>query len=515
MISIVTASSVLALSYGLGPLWQFKDDTYYSMQADGFGLIQSPVQEITYLGPIVTQMVGLVRNLSNFSYETFLFICIWASTIPLLYLIQERGEASKLRITLASLSALVISLFLQYTIISAWLGAVGLMSAIHSGGGRKRWLWRIIGAFFIGVSAAIRLEMAVLTIGLLSVLYWVRADAWALRRVILIVAPVGLALSFAVSQFNSSLSKGEFSQRNASIAPFMNYGYPSVIDSTIYEEHGFSANDLALVTSWFFMDDRLLEPTRLAKFYAEAPKKALLRLRLSILKAEITSLHQRLWLYVALGLLCTLLTLNRRGHSLVFLVLLAGAYVAISLATKPPPDRVMLGLLLGIWLVLTIFERHPLNLNLRRLQAFGILLAFGGLIRIFFLSSAMHESITHQWQSDFGNLQDFKPVYSFVGAIPIDSLYRPFSRPAEVPEFVFFGSMALLDEVRAEEVRRQGGGFISGIMSGQDTWVMARHPYSISMLQNYFKEHHQVDVAYRIVANSTGATLFQLRRYTG
>lgn len=512
ILAVLLASVVLFLAFAIGPVWQIKDDVYYSMQSDGFGLVQAPVREVTYLGPIVTHLVGLVRTFSGFSYETFLFICIWLSTIPLLYIAQERGEGKNLRLTLVFLSALIVALFLQYTIISAWLAAVGLILAIQPASGHEKWFWRIFGLFFVGTAAAIRLEMALLAIFLVSVLLWVRADSEFSRRNILILAPLGLVLAIAVSHYGSLLSEGEFKQRNASIAPFVNYLYPSVIDLAAYEESGWSANDVALVTNWFFMDDGLLEPGRLAKFYAEAPRAELLRHRLAKLKVELLSLPHRLWPYAALGLLCTLVVLRRRLHSVLFITIFAGAYAAISLATKPPPDRVMLGLVLGLWISLLVFEKQTLTLLARRVQSVGMLLCFGAILRLFFLQSEAHGVVANDWRASFGDLRVKEPIYSFSGAVPIDALFRPFSRPDQVPEYVFFGSMALLDEVREEERARPDSGFIPGIVNGRPAWVIARDFYQTAILQRYFEEHHQIGVSYQLVAANKNAMLVIFQR---
>lgn len=489
----ISAAGLLVVgSILVGPVWQIHDDVYYAMFGGGYGLVAAPVDEIPYIHPAFGAGVGAFRWLAGgFAYAAVLYVCL-ALVLIVLYFRHFQGPRDVPGAGLIALGLAPALLLPQYSTVSALLVAATLVLWL---GGRQRspraheW---VLGSLLLAAAAFLRLEMAVLAgLCLLPLVLWQARDRGDPVRLSAAGAGGGLMLSAALFALGA-LWFGEtrmagFYDLNGPMAKVTNYGYPVAFERAgMPLPDGMTRNDLALLKQWFFGYLPLVEPAKMAALADSVPVVELLRVRYWTLLDTLRSLPSSLYFWV--GLAGVILTWS--SHLRLGLLAAYGVFVAADLASaalaKPFPERVALGIMIGLFVVAVLTPRKEVSAaRLGRWLAAALLLP--PLYNIGVDRLAVERELV-QLRTDARALAEEKRLYVFVGAFPLRAAFRPFQIEPGLHQFVFLGTMYLVPAVQDGEQATGCGGFAHCLASGRSLAVIGDDE-EVHLLDGLMREH--------------------------
>lgn len=480
------------------PVWQIHDDAYYAMLADGYGIVTYPVEAVPYMHPIIGEMLGLIRSIGvRHSYTALLLGCILLGAGALTYRLIRDGQGLTSWLFVSTAIALVI-LQLQYTYVSGFLVACAAVLWVGRGETRptlKEW---VFGALLILMAMFFRMNMAVVALAcLLPVLVWdarsrhVMNNTWIVG--FLSAAATVVLLYVVASHWLADTRLEEFYRLNSPMAKLMNYGY---IEALVrYDQSlpmGYTENDIALLSDWFFGDLDWLDPARVNALVESVPLEHVLKVRYRTGIEYIKGLPGSVFFWF---LLCTI-WLSFFSRLRIAILLGVGAFVAFNIASalllKPFPERVAGAIIFGLFLLSIItFQAIPEG-RTHRLNKFALFVAAA-------LLAPVAISITNDrlqlrddalaWIQDIKVLEPEGKIYAFPGKLPLRAGYRPFEIDSAPPRVVFMGSMYLLPELRDEESDIGCGDFIGCLSAGKRTALVAS-PGNVEKLQQLVRERH-------------------------
>jgi hypothetical protein len=495
---IILASIVIGVVVFAGdPFWQFKDDAYYAMLGDGYGVVKQPITEIPYMHPLVGQAVSILRALGvQFGYATYLYFCLWLGGIAIAYrFLKSRGWIAAFVALVAGI--IPVALLPQYTTVAGFLVASTAVlwmtekEAVQPT--VKEWIY---GLVLIFLASLFRIEMVVLAIVCLSPVLLVNAykSGWFNRPVFFQLAAGLLVvwLSYFLTNFIlNDPQMSEFYLDNKPRGMLLDYGYGSALSYTkVTLPQGISTNDLGLLNSWFFAYVPIIKLETLNELINQVSFQDVLRQRYWEAASYIKKLPTTIFFWVTLASMVLAFLSRHRYAILSGIALFTLADVAFSLLQKPFPERVALGIALGFFLLALLTIRQNFRANKHGIWA----VIFATCLLIPVTWNIVTDRIdlisrSQQFEKDFSFLRGNDVVYAWVGQIPLRIGFRPFQIMNEVPQLVFLGSMYMIPQVMDSERSRACGGFIKCLVSGVTLKLVASED-QVQQLDILLREHY-------------------------
>lgn len=187
------------------------------------------------------------------------------------------------------------------------------------------------------------LELALVIAVALPLLPWQKLTASRSARLAaagLVICITGAAI--VNMRAYSSPEWQTFRQQNLARAPLTDFGVAKFIleRPDLMQRHGLSANDVRLVSSWFFVDPQLSNPDLLRKLVSEIPTPAIVERNLASSLDVLTSLPLSPQLLTLTYVGAVLLMILLRPSLLAAWFLCFAAIVALMVTGRPPPARV-------------------------------------------------------------------------------------------------------------------------------------------------------------------------------
>jgi len=514
----IAASIVVGTSISIGPIWQIHDDAYYAMLADGYGILTAPVGSLPYMHPFVTWAISQIRSVGiEHSYSSYLFICIFLGSIAIFYRIV--AEKRDYRYWLMAVPGIFsIALLPQYTAVAGFLVASAVILWSKSKSHRITRVEWLLGGSLILLATFFRAQMAILAvICLLPViasqhisslkvdLKWLFSFGATICGVTAIFAAASVAMS------DNRLN--EFYRLNDPMADVMNYGYLEAIRLfKLPLPAEYTATDIDALSHWFFGELSLLESKRMGQLVESVPLSHLLRIRYweTIAYSNGLAGGLSLWFLLAAAAISGASRL-RFGLWASIAIFLAASTVS-ALLLKPFPERVSIGIAVGLFLLAMVTRRERVeghSLWVARVTTFfGCALLIPVAINIIDDRQEVLGQVA-DWENDSKALPTDSTIYAFVGSLPLRAAFRPFDVSAQKLNILFLGSMYLIPEVLDKERSLDCDGFIKCLGAGRMVNVTANED-SISMLIGLVKERYQQHVTIDAVINTPSFSMFQL-----
>jgi hypothetical protein len=476
-------SGVMTLVLGLfgSPNWQIHDDAYYQMLAGGFGMVTQPQVDVPFMHPLIGQVIGMIYPLGgHFAYPAFLYLCIWAGGAAVAYRFEIAHNKAVAAVCLFAALA-PIGLQLQYTTVSAFLvSCVAVLFTTTTAAPASLAAW-IYGAALLLVAAMLRPEMAILAAVCLSpiVLFDSYANgrlnsALGKRTALSIVVLVGLYHIANIAFENPRMTS--FYARLEPIVSTVDYQRAAMaahVGSSL--PNGISQNDLNLLNSWFFAESRIIEEATLEKLADGVSVRDRVRYGYWRLQGYARDLGSSIYFWFSCAALVLSVVSRYRVSVLTAVAIFVAADIIFSLFAKPFPQRVALGISVGIFLLAALTAR-PWTKNRRGIASVamlaGILLLPAGL-NIASDRVSVDQQLRHL-AKDLEVLRDTSVLYAWAGTFPLRAAVQPFSSLDDaLPTMTFLGTMYLLPAVVDGERDRGCGGFLPCLLSGNVVTLVA------------------------------------------
>lgn len=480
--AIIFATMLIVTIFIISPAWQIHDDAYYAMLADGYGMLEQPVNAVPYMHPIIGAVLNSARPIgARYSYASLLIVCILLGAAVVSYrLIKDRvGLDAWLLMTAGTAPFLLL---LQYTAVAGFLVACAVVlwtGRREAQPTLKEW---VFGALLILLAMFFRAEMvATAAACLFPILVWDARSRGLLNRNWVLNFSVTMAgvvvLYVLASYWFADTRLVEFYRLNDPMAKLMNYGYIEAIRSFGTPlPIGITKNDITILGSWFFGDRSLMDPSRMFQLVESVPLENVIKIRFRDAITYVWSLPETIFFWFLLGALWMSL-FSRLRSGLLFGI---GLFVALSITSavllKPFPERVAGGITFGLFLLSVATTRNKPNTGGRYSSRFTRYVAFSLIAPAAFNIASDRLKLRQEaqdWNRDVKLLQAEDRVYSFVGQIPLRAGYRPFQVEGVPPRIIFLGSLYLVPEIRDDEMASGCGGFLECLASGRRTALVA------------------------------------------
>lgn len=480
--AIIFTTMLIVTLFIISPAWQIHDDAYYAMLADGYGMLEHPVDAVPYMHPVIGAVLSRARSISGwYSYAGLLVVCILLGAAAVSYrLLKDRRELGTWVLMTVGIAPFL--LLLQYTAVAGLLVACAVVLWVGLREKQPTLAEWVFGAFLILLAMFFRpMMVATAAACLFPILVWDARSRGLLNRNWVLnfsLTMAGVVVLYVLASYWFADNRlVEFYRLNNPMAKLMNYGYIEAIRNfSTPLPIGITKNDIAILGSWFFGDRGLMEPSRIFQLVDSVPLENVIKIRCWIALTYIRSLPESIFFWFLLGTLWMSL-FSRLRSGLLFGI---GLFVALSIISavllKPFPERVAGGITLGLFLLSITTTRDEPNTGDRRSNRFAWYVALVLLAPVVFNIASDRLKLRKEaqdWCLDVKVLQAEGRVYSFVGKIPLRAGYRPFQVVSDPPRIIFLGSLYLVPEIRDEEMASGCGGFLKCLASGRRTALVA------------------------------------------
>lgn len=471
--------------------WEGNDDIAMAMVVHGYGIAAAPSPHLFFSNVLwghLTQFLDIALMIPGYSLASLLTLSLAGTG---LFLGLAHGRLPRALCAAAVVLIMLRPLLFQQFTINAGLVTIIAVVCAHHGArtGRRTTLYASCGLLFIAF--LIRAPEACLVLAVaLPLLPW----AWLTTARHARVAIVTLVLALVAAQvIDYCAYQGPawqaFSRLNPLRAMFTDFGARQAARDhpQLVRDHGYSANDMDLLGSWFFVDPNIADPKRLSALLASFGNAPL---ALDSLPLALRGMRN-LWhpdlapLFVA----ALLIGLRHGGRRVAASwILMLGAILVLGIVGRSGPVlRVyvpVLSLLVIAPLVWPrLHQRHPA-------VALTILLAAATVNSYRVIS----QSIEKQQQAislrdDLSTLTN-QPLVAWGATFPFELVYPVLGITPNIRELRFYGlgvfALAPFSVAHAEETA--GNGFTARLRSEAGLRLVATKR-QVSLLATYCREH--------------------------
>ena len=334
----------VALVVFFDPVWQTNDDVAMSQIVHGYGISFKPMPHLVFSNILwgwLLYLMPTVGGLLPYSYMTLAIILF--SALAILACLRKMGCPSLLAVLSLSIVLADAIAFPQFTKVSG-LATVAGVFACYVYLIKKDGASLIIGWILLFLGNLIRSKELILVLAIAVPVFPWRSIIYDRRFIIaatLLVFAISSAKMFDDFSYSGDTWR-DFKSFNPIRLKFTDYQlggyfarYPDIAAA-----HGFSQNDLALISSWFFVDPKIADPARISALLETVDWKELWRMNLT---TGVTSIYRifdpsLLPLIVPALLICAISPARRR-LVLAIAIFIAAAFL-LGLQGRPGPSRV-------------------------------------------------------------------------------------------------------------------------------------------------------------------------------
>lgn len=532
--------------------YQTNDDAAMNMYAAGKGLGQPPSEFLLFQHFIIgLALKFLYTHLPEIPwYGALMYTYLFLSSVIIGYAISRLNPRSSivgLWIVLFVLFYLQVIVSPQFTICSGYLAIAGILllystvSKSYASRHANLCLLTIASGLLIlaGLIRFYSLLLALLSMAPLYVYALVTRFTMTLRRLL----PILCCVVFTAGVFNwaqlayyeRSLGWERFYSYNNVRADFIDRHKIAWDESTqpLFRHIGWSQNDLAMLTSWFYLDPKVYSFQNL--LFISQHTSLLPRLKVAWAKV-LADLGQSFSSYggMATLLLCVLLLTKgvriTQGVAVLALLWYGTLFVGITVVERPLPLRVWLVMLVGVYVTeLVLWCRvcdepvvQPTN-AIRRLSkpllallvlTFYTACCWGHVRSVSKLSDG-YRYVQKRFQEDLARLQP-RADQLFVtwgGDFPYQAFQLPTQAEPVASEMQFLGlGVGNHEPFVQNRLRSFGiGDLYQSFYTREDVFLICREEKK-KLLVQYIQEHYQTKVEVKTVFQGRTFTVSKVRK---
>ena len=471
--------------------WESNDDIAMAMVVHGYGIAAAPSAHLFFSNVLwghLAQLLDMPSMIPGYSLASLATLTLAGAGlfVGLAHSGVQRGVC-------AAAVVLILArplLFQQFTVNAGLVTIAALLAWQHGARcGRRAALYGGCGLLFIAFLIRAPEACLVLMVALpLLPWSWLARDRHAQIAIVMLVLAL-LAAQVIDHRAYQAPAWQAFTTLNPLRAIFTDFGareaaraHPQVV-----REHGYSANDMELIGSWFFVDPDVADPKRLRALLASLGSAPLVLHSLPLATRGMRNLwHPDL---VALFAAAVLLGLRQGGWRVAASwALLLGAILVIGIAGRSGPLlRVYVPLLSLLVIAPLVWSR----LSQRRTAvALTILIAAAALNGYRVIKQSLGKQ--QQAASLRRDLAGFptQPVVIWGATFPFELVYPVLGPTPTTQSYQLHGlgvfTLAPFSVAYAQELA--GNGFITRLRSAEGLHLIATQR-QVSLLATYCKEH--------------------------
>jgi hypothetical protein len=482
---LFAAAFVAAICLLSPPRWETNDDVSMSMIAHGYGGAAFGSSNLVFSNVIWGELARWLPNIHGvpgYSVATLAVMAIvcWAVA----YFLLGRG----LGLVLVGLAVAAVLLrpiaFPQFTITAGLPTVVGVLALSSS----RSTAGVMIAALLFFLAFLVRREefLLVLIVGL-PFLPWkdlINDRRYWMAAGILLVACV------AAGWLDQSAYQGEewaaFQQLNPLRAQFTDYGAAAVVKAQpdLLRRHGFSENDIDLLSNWFFVDPKIADPGRLRAMLLDAGGFSVWTFKPWLGVKAISTLWQPVLLPFVLGV-AALFAIRPTRKTLLGAVLLLVCVFMIGLLGRPGLLRVFYPLLGLLWL-LSLSQFSDATVFARRSAILVAAVLFGWNVYLVWTAPVRPTSV----KSIADALSTEQPIVVWGGSFPFEFAYPVLAPQSALGGLQIYGlgTTTLAPFSRAAVEEKSGRGFLKRLQSDAGVPLIVNASY-LPMLSTYCLQH--------------------------
>jgi hypothetical protein len=489
---LAAATLLLLLCWLCAPRWQTNDDVSMSMVAHGYGVAAagSPPHLMfsNVLWGFFVRSLPTLKGMPGYSLATMATLLVAGSAISFALL--------RLRVNFAACAAVLVFVFARPILFPQFTVNAGLLM--------------VAAIMILRVYASERRVVALITACLLAFTsYLIRSQeflfvcavGWPFlpigqllrdRRMLLgsgAVACAIVACAFVDYQAYKTPEWHDFNALNHVRALLTDFGAAEPIKERpeVLAKHGFSQNDLALVSHWFFVDPNLANPPALEAMVAEAGVQATQERNLANAAVGLKSLgHPSLWMLtlVALGISAVGARRSTVAAWAIFLVAIA----ALGYLGRPGILHVYIPLLA----LLTVMPLAGIHWHRPRNAFLVVILGVAALAQAFNVvaESRSFNVADAQVRERVSNIDD-RPVVVWGDSFPFEAVYPVLGGSERAMKYKLYGlgvsTLAPFAIARSESLA--GRDMVERLRSPEGVPIFANSTL-IKMLEIYCQEHY-------------------------
>jgi len=265
---------VVALCCFFHPRWSTNDDVGYSMAAHGYGAFLNATPKFFFsnvLWGLLVQSIPVINRVMGYSIATLGVLVVFAAV--LFYALRKFRAGWLTSIVVLVFLTISPVLFPQFTINAGLMtvGAVICWRLYETGEGRRPAF--ICGCLLAFLGYLIRAnEFQLVLFVALPLLPWktMARDRFAQIAALFLLISIGGARYIDRLAYEGEEWRDFLATRQALDGIIDHAAYPLLRERPeILSQHGYSVNDLDLISSWFFADADILNPSALNAMLAE------------------------------------------------------------------------------------------------------------------------------------------------------------------------------------------------------------------------------------------------------
>ena len=509
---LISTVSVAILMQFFVPYWETNDDIAMAMVAHGYGLAATASPNIGFSNIIwgyVVYLIPEIAGIQGYSIATYGALII-AGTALILGLHKLKLHFVTIMLILAILFLRPL-LFPQFT-INAGLLMVGAIVCLHFSVLTNNLSFLITGFVLGYFSFIIRShEAALIAIVALPFFWWRNIKFSRSFFVALGLFAIALLLSRVFDHFSyQGVEWDAYNALNPIRAKFTDFsaGANSIQNNELLLRHGYTQNDIDLITNWFFVDPAIANPVALNAISNELNPNILKNNSIENGWKAIQALWNiKLLPMTAIAIFLAVLQPSRQIALSWFLFI--SAIVAIGILGRPGIIRIYYPVIAFLIIAPLLFGKLSQTKKVFQLLAF--------VVSVYFVSnSAIADSQSFQKyannkQKGFSQFPS-TTVVLWGGSFPFESLYPALGPTLKAKSYRIYGlgvftlapfSVPFLDELH-------GRGFITRLTSEEGVPIIG-YKKSFDQLNIYCKEHHNGKLE-ELSANKFGSVKVSVQR---
>lgn len=499
---------VVAVCMVGNPIWQSDDDVAMSMIAQGYGLGADGSPVLFFSSPLwglLVQHLPWAGGVPGYNIATLMVQALCAT--GWIYCLLRQHISPWLIAPLLGTVFSVSVVHPQFSVNAGMATLTGVMLLMLYLPERKP--AQLVAACLFGFMGFLIRDFSCLLVLLVAVPFLElhrRATYRTLRLpiILLLVAVGGAYLA------NGSLQQGErwqfFREFNWARTPLTDFtlGERLQQNPALLEKHGYSPNDMALLSKWFFADRALADPQRLRQLNTDG-NESWFAFSSDVFERSLSNLFtaQLVPLWLVAG--AWLIMLPQQRRRLVFSVGLV-LLVAMVLGAAGRPGMLRIYYPLAATLVsLPLMAGGP-NRGQKVPAVIAALALAAQLYGLIALFQSFHFSVEFA-QRDAQRLPE-EPIALWADATPLQYRYPVLGSNPHLYRIQYYplGTFTYMPGARSLRLEMDGKGLIGLLRKPEGVWMLT-NDYYLELLRNYCREHFGVAMQVKTVAISEATPL--------
>lgn len=473
------------------PAWDTSDDATMSMIAHGYGIAAYSSPNLVFSNVVwghIVRAIPTINGALGYSIATLTVLLVFGWAV--MYFMLRLGVQYVTCLFAVALLLALPATFPQFTVNAGMLTVAAIVGwRVYAQQGGRTLL--VIACLLAFVGFLIRDTEFLLVLGVaLPLLPWKVLRERREMQAALLCLSVAIAAAAAFDHWSYSGPEWQpFKAFNKVRVPFTDYGAGERLKQhpEILSRYGYSANDIDLISNWFFVDPQIANPQVLSKMLEELdslPTQA--KKDVSSGFKNIRALLRPNLLTLLLPALLTLVVFPRWSVALSWVLLLLGVF-AIGFMGRPEILRVYVPSLSLLLIAPLLHNRRTEKNFWYRVMPLILIFACAARVYVLIPSSLITKQTIENMQNDIQNSPTF--IFNLADSFPSEYAVFPNNQHQRNVKVYSLDSFTFAPFSVASTEQSAGRGMLTRLQRGDEISIALAVPTYFNVLSIYCAEH--------------------------